>query len=66
MILYFNSKITVENLTQDYTRGDYFFPIVYPKKNINGISKYRVLCETLRTYSIFNFSKVIIKIIINK
>jgi hypothetical protein len=62
MILYFNSKITVENLTQDYTRGDYFFPIVYPKKNINGISKYRVLCETLRTYSIFNFSKVIINI----
>ena len=62
MILYFNSKITSENLTQDYTRGDYFFPIVYPKKNINAISKYRVLCDTLSTYSVINFSKVIINI----
>jgi len=66
MILYFNSKITAENLTQNYARGDYFFPIVYPKKNFNNISKYKVLCDTLTTYSAINFTKVIINIEIDE
>jgi hypothetical protein len=62
MILYFNSRLTIDNLTSDYTRYDYFYPIVYPKKDINVSTKLKILKDTLFTYSLINFSKVIINI----
>jgi hypothetical protein len=66
MILYFNSKITIDSLTSDYTRYDYFYPIVYPKKNINIVTKLKVVKDVLFTYSSLPFSKVIINIDIDE
>ncbi len=62
MILYFCSKIIEENLTPNFERSDYFYPIVYPQKIFNNYSKKEVFFKTIRSYSKIDFTKVIFSI----
>lgn len=62
MILYFCSKIIDENLTLDFRDIGYYYPVIYPKKEIQFESKKDVLFKTIQSYSSISFSKVVFRI----
>lgn len=61
--LYFNCRITEQQLTPDIVNSGWFYPITYPK-NINKerLSQYKILIKTVKSYSEINFEVAIFNI----
>lgn len=61
MILYFNTKLINSPLINQQVAHDYFYPVVYPRKEsvLSKCSPFDILIKTIKSYSVINFTTVI-------
>jgi hypothetical protein len=61
--LYFNCRITEQQLTPDIVNSGWFYPITYPKSIRNErLSQYKILIKTIESYSKINFDVAVFNI----
>jgi hypothetical protein len=60
--LYFNCRLTKARLTPDSADAGYFYPVVYPKDSVQNHDQYKILIQTLESYSSLSFIVAVLNI----